>query len=611
MAFIDRFGNEPVPDADVAIKTPCLVATTGAITLNGVQVIDGIMVGNNAERVLVKNQADQTTNGLYNAATGNWTRTADAQGNTQWGQGVLVLVTDGTANAGIMFQQTTAGPITLGTSNLAFSGAPLSGSANLTSLVLPSANTGTHIFTAGTNAADEAIGGGILWASAPVRISGTLSLGSVSNPVGPDGSPDEFVVVLESIQASTVGGQSSGYFKGPLFCGAITYDPNKPASAGNASNAITYYSEVADGVVGAFIEGIVGVVQGNGTGSANMICAEFDIAPGAYDSNTGLPPGEFYSGLYFKANLWCGNLGAVSGGWILATEDGFTSGGTYNWNNGILLRGITPISASTPAGFSGGGWGIALEVPNDTYLAARDSTNTYDVGLIWYDGSNILQIGGGQNFSNGANRVYLNGGSVHVTSGYFYTVYNAGVGPVLPNPLLGNFALAWNYTDGGSEVDFFNTGQTGAPTNSFHFYQQTSDSAATLIASIGPGMVLGPATGGDLGAGKLNVSAGVYLNDTAYTNPDYVFEQHFTGKIRKYADRPRAGKYRGLLPLAELEAHVSKTWRLPGIGDEPTDVFERADIALENLEQHTLYLFDHDKRIAALERRMERTQWLD
>ncbi len=98
------------------------------------------------------------------------------------------------------------------------------------------------------------------------------------------------------------------------------------------------------------------------------------------------------------------------------------------------------------------------------------------------------------------------------------------------------------------------------------------------------------------------MSGGIYLNNSAYTNPDYVFEHHFTGKIEKYADRPRAKDYRGRLAIDELERHVAAHLRFPGIGDEPADIFERGDIALEKLEEQALYLFELNARIGRLER---------
>lgn len=80
MAAIDRL-NGLASEITLGIKAPCLVATTGAnILLTGVQAVDGVTVGNNNERVLVKDQTDQTTNGIYIASTGNWVYAQDAAG---------------------------------------------------------------------------------------------------------------------------------------------------------------------------------------------------------------------------------------------------------------------------------------------------------------------------------------------------------------------------------------------------------------------------------------------------------------------------------------------------------------------------------------------------
>ena len=116
-------------------------------------------------------------------------------------------------------------------------------------------------------------------------------------------------------------------------------------------------------------------------------------------------------------------------------------------------------------------------------------------------------------------------------------------------------------------------------------------------------MICGSPTGGGKGNGTINVAGDLYKNNTAYTNPDYVFEHWATGRIVRFADRPGAGAYLGLPPLGVLEQHVMTHHRLPQIGDDPLGVFQRADVALELLEQHTLYFFDHEARIAALEAR--------
>jgi hypothetical protein len=108
------------PNPDLAIKAPVRVATTGSnVTLSALQTVDGVTLAV-GDRVLVKDQSDATTNGLYNAATGPWTRTIDAANNSQFAQGLQIEVASGAANANSSFVLTTADPITVGTSALAF-----------------------------------------------------------------------------------------------------------------------------------------------------------------------------------------------------------------------------------------------------------------------------------------------------------------------------------------------------------------------------------------------------------------------------------------------------------------------------------------------------------
>ncbi len=127
MSTIDRRGatvsaaDPPIgtnPNPDLAIKAPVRAATTGSgIALSGLQTVDGVALAA-GDRVLVKDQTDATTNGLYNAATGPWTRTIDANNSSQFTTGTQVLVAAGTSNANGAFKLTTANPVVVGTSAL-------------------------------------------------------------------------------------------------------------------------------------------------------------------------------------------------------------------------------------------------------------------------------------------------------------------------------------------------------------------------------------------------------------------------------------------------------------------------------------------------------------
>lgn len=118
---------------DLGVKPPVLVATTAAITLSGEQTIDGVAVVAE-DRVLVKNQSDTTTNGIYSCQTGAWLRAPDFDGVRDALQGTLVVVASGTANGGSLWQLTTADPV-IGTSNLTFSTSSLSASTFVRTLL--------------------------------------------------------------------------------------------------------------------------------------------------------------------------------------------------------------------------------------------------------------------------------------------------------------------------------------------------------------------------------------------------------------------------------------------------------------------------------------------
>jgi len=101
-------------------KHSVLVATTAAITLSGLQTIDGVALTAGA-RVLVKNQAAGKDNGLYLVAAGGaWTRCTDADTSAKVTPGLLVLVERGTVNGDSAWQLLTDAPITIGVGALEF-----------------------------------------------------------------------------------------------------------------------------------------------------------------------------------------------------------------------------------------------------------------------------------------------------------------------------------------------------------------------------------------------------------------------------------------------------------------------------------------------------------
>jgi len=107
-------------------KQSVRAATTANITLSATQTVDGVSLAVN-DRVLVKDQSTASANGIYVVQSAAWSRSVDADEGLEVTSGLAVTVEQGTVNGDKTFILTTDGPITLGTTALAFS--PLGGSA--------------------------------------------------------------------------------------------------------------------------------------------------------------------------------------------------------------------------------------------------------------------------------------------------------------------------------------------------------------------------------------------------------------------------------------------------------------------------------------------------
>jgi len=143
----------------VAYKAPCRLATTANITLSGLQTIDGSMTATD-DRVLVKNQSAGLQNGIYIASAGAWQRARDMDSNRDLTRGTRLTVIEGTANAGREYYVSTANPITVGTTSLAFT-ETLSSNAGASAVAAAAsataaAGSATAASTSATNAANSA-----------------------------------------------------------------------------------------------------------------------------------------------------------------------------------------------------------------------------------------------------------------------------------------------------------------------------------------------------------------------------------------------------------------------------------------------------------------------
>lgn len=101
------------------VKDSVRAATTANITLSNTQTVDGVALAV-GDRVLVKDQATASENGIYIVASGAWARAADFDTTTEVTAGAFTFVESGTVNADSGWVVSTDGAITIGTTAIAF-----------------------------------------------------------------------------------------------------------------------------------------------------------------------------------------------------------------------------------------------------------------------------------------------------------------------------------------------------------------------------------------------------------------------------------------------------------------------------------------------------------
>lgn len=184
--------------SSLAIKAPCVAASTANLTLSGEQTVDGVACVT-GDRVLVKNQTSGIDNGIYVVDTGTWNRSPDSDGANDLTKGTLVYVNGGTVGSGYWYCST-SGTIIVGMTSLSF------GQASAVLAVVSA-------FMQGVNAAATASSAYALLAAGALAVTGDISptaLSANTDDWAPTGFSTASILRMDSTAAWNLTGIAAG-----------------------------------------------------------------------------------------------------------------------------------------------------------------------------------------------------------------------------------------------------------------------------------------------------------------------------------------------------------------------------------------------------------------
>jgi len=335
-----------------AIKAEAQCATTGNITLSGLQTIDGYttIAG---DRVLVKNQSNQANNGIYAASSGAWSRTSDA--NTYASLiSAFIFIQNGSTQQNSGWVCTIPASGTLGTtpitwSQLASAVSYFAGTGlTLSSYTFSITNTGV---SAGSYGSASSVGTFTVNAQGQLTSAGSTSISiapSQINAAIPNSSLANSSVTFNGVSVS-LGGSGSITAQTP---NALTIGTGLSGGSFNGSSAVT----IANTGVLSFSAGTTGFTPTTATTGAVTLGGTLNVANGGTGATSltgyvyGNGTGAFTASTTIPTSALTGNfVSTFSGGTTGLTPSSATAGAITLSGTLAVANGGTGVTSSSGA----------------------------------------------------------------------------------------------------------------------------------------------------------------------------------------------------------------------------------------------------------------------
>ncbi|RVD55727.1 hypothetical protein EN746_05585 [Mesorhizobium sp. M8A.F.Ca.ET.023.02.2.1] len=272
-------------------REPVRLASTANISLYGLQSIDGVATAV-GDRVLVKNQADASENGIYTASEGQWFRAADARTARTMQKGTTVHVQQGAVSADFVYAFETLNPV-IGTDaiTLAFflsedtlgdATAAAAAAANSAAAALTSKNAAaTSATNAGTSA--TAASGSATAAAGSASTAATSATNAGTSASAASGSASSAASSATNAGNSATAAAGSASAASGSATAASTSATNAATSATNAAASATAAANSVAALSYTFSATTADADPGNGTLRLNNATAA--SATAAYIDN--------------------------------------------------------------------------------------------------------------------------------------------------------------------------------------------------------------------------------------------------------------------------------------------------------------------------------------